>query len=149
VYRPHSHTTGRCQALESFPTPNFQISHRKSLTDTMRLFSRDSYFLALSVLATFLLWGISLLNGTVKSLILASWYGVFEDGTPFTTRYTGVFIVDFPISLLVAFFFFGTNGSVPPYQHFLIDAYSTLQSAFIWLYVESGRQVSMPSVVAK
>ena len=115
----------------------------------MEIFSVRNYFITLSVLATALLWGISLINGTVEALVVASWRGVFEDGTPFTTRYTGIFLIDFPISLLVAFFFFGTNGSVTAYQHFLIDAYSTLQVAFIWLYVESGRSVEKPSAVGK
>lgn len=115
----------------------------------MTILTTQNYFLGLAVLATFLLWGISLLNGTVKELVVTSWYGVFEDGTPFHTRYTGIFLIDFPISLLVAFFFYGTNGSDQAYQHFLIDAYSTLQSAFIWLYIESGRDTSKPRSVAE
>jgi hypothetical protein len=115
----------------------------------MGFLSQQNYFLTLSALATFLLWGISLWNGTVKALIVASWYGKFEDGTLFLTQYTGIFILDFPISLLVAFFFFGTNGRDEGYQLFLIDAYSTLQVAFIWLYVESGRTGDKPYFIAK
>ena len=115
----------------------------------MALITFRTYFLLLSYLAIFVLWGLSLWNGTVKALILASWRGNFEDGTPFHTSYTGLIILDFPISLLVAFFYFGTNGHNQAYQHFLIDAYSTLQSAFIWLYVESGRGLEKPSTVAK
>lgn len=115
----------------------------------MVLITVKIYFLALSIIAVILLWGTSVWNGTVKELIMASLRNEFEDGTPFRTSYTGILIVDFPISLLVAFFFFGTNGRDQGYQYFLIDAYSTLQSAFVWLYVESGRDTTKPFTVAK
>ena len=98
------------------------------------------YFLTLSVLAVGLLWGVSLWNGTVIELIKATWYGKFEDGTPLKNNYTGMFLLDFPLTLLVSFFFYGTYNSDHGYQMFLIDAYSTLQSAFVWLYVESNRR---------
>ncbi|KAI9370401.1 hypothetical protein BJX61DRAFT_535657 [Aspergillus egyptiacus] len=101
-----------------------------------------AYFHGLAFLATLLLWGISAWNGTVKALIVAVYHGQFPDGTPLQTRYTGIPLVDLPIALLVAFFFYGTNGSVAGYQLFLLNAYSTLQSAFVWLYVESFRQSS-------
>lgn len=92
---------------------------------------------------------MSLWNGTVKEIIFATLEGRFKDGTPLKTDYTGVFILDFPLSLLIAFFFFGSNGGDKGYQLFLIDAYSTLQSAFVWLYVESSRTNEKPFVVAK
>ncbi|OJD30960.1 flavin-binding monooxygenase-like family protein [Diplodia corticola] len=107
-----------------------------------------SFFLILASLAAVLLWGVSLWNGTVAELFAAVLRGHFEDGTPLRTRYTGIFLVDFPVSLLVAFFFYGTNGSDPGYQLFLIDAYSTLQPAFVWLYVESARMESKPFLIA-
>jgi hypothetical protein len=115
----------------------------------MFLSIESNYFLALSITAFILLWGVSLVNGTVAALIVASWNERFDDGTPFNTRYTGVFAVDFPISLLVAFFFYGTNGSHPSYQLFLIDAYATLQSAFVWLYAESCRSNAKPFPISK
>lgn len=107
------------------------------------------WFLFLATSATCLLWGVSLWNGTVKELILTAYYGKFEDGTPFHTEYTGFLPLDFPIAVLVAFFFHGTNGSHPGYQHFLVDAYSTLQLAFVWLYVEGLRLEDKPYSVAK
>lgn len=113
----------------------------------MSFITAKSYFLTLAYLATLLLWGICLANGTVKQLILASWHGVLDDGTAFHTKYTGLVLFDFPISLLVAFFYFGTNGHDRAYQYFLIDAYSTLQSAFVWLYVESNRKTEKPRAV--
>ena len=115
----------------------------------MAIFTTSNYFLTLGFLAIALLWGISLWNGTVKALIIASWDRQFEDGTAFNTKYTGIFALDFPISLLVAFFFYGTNGSDIGYQLFLIDAYSTLQSAFVWLYVESARLQVKPYAISQ
>ncbi|KAH8596285.1 hypothetical protein B0O99DRAFT_661067 [Bisporella sp. PMI_857] len=114
----------------------------------MALFTESTYFLTLSISAIILLWGVSLFNGTVTALIAATWNGRFEDGTAFNTKYTGIFPLDFPISLLVAFFFYGTNGSHPGYQLFLIDAYATLQSAFVWLYAESSRLNAKPFAIA-
>lgn len=115
----------------------------------MTLLTTSNYFLVLSFAAILLLWGVSLWNGTVKELIITSWTGQFENGRPFKTRYTGIFLLDFPVSLLVAFFFYGTNGSHLGYQLFLIDAYATLQSAFVWLYVESSRPHAKPFAIAK
>lgn len=113
------------------------------------MLTAESYFISLSVVATLLLWGVSLWNGTVQELILTVWRGHFEDGTPFHASYTGIFPLDFPIGLLVAFFYYGTNGSHPGYQVFLIDAYSTLQSAFVWLYIESYRPSAKPSAISR
>jgi hypothetical protein len=98
------------------------------------------YFYTLAYVAIALLCGISLANGTVTTLILAIWRGRLPDGTPFKTVYTDIPLIDFPIGVLVAFFFYGTNGHDNGYQVFLVDAYSTLQSAFIWLYLESSRR---------
>ncbi|KAK2057596.1 hypothetical protein LY76DRAFT_617067 [Colletotrichum caudatum] len=97
------------------------------------------FFLGLSALAVLLLWGISLLNGTVAALFKAVWTGELGPLVPLAGDYTGLPLVDYPVSLLVAFFFQGTNGSEEAYQLFLLDAYSTLQPAFVWLYVESLR----------
>ena len=97
------------------------------------------WFLSLAAMAIALLWGISIWNGTVKQLLLTTYYGKFEDGTPFQTSYTGFAPLDFPVAVLVAFFYYGTNGSHLGYQHFLLDAYATLQAAFVWLYVEACR----------
>ncbi|KAF2137745.1 uncharacterized protein K452DRAFT_329092 [Aplosporella prunicola CBS 121167] len=106
------------------------------------------YFLLLAGTACGLLWGVALWNGTVAALVTAACTGRFEDGTPLATSYTGLSAIDFPVSLLVAFFFYGTNGSHPAFQIFLVDAYATLQSAFVWLYAESSRFHSKPYAVA-
>ena len=110
--------------------------------------SRETtYFRSLATLAFGLLWGVSLCNGTVKALILVVKNGQFDDGTPLKTNHTGILPIDIPISLLVAFFFFGTNGQDKGYQYFLLDAYSTLQSAFVWLYAESARRQPKPATI--
>ncbi|KAJ5958026.1 uncharacterized protein N7479_005176 [Penicillium vulpinum] len=107
------------------------------------------YFRGLALLAALLLWGISVWNGTVKALLLAVYHGWLTDDIPLQTKYTGIPLVDLPIALLVAFFFYGTNGHTSGYQYFLLDAYSTLQSAFIWLYVESFRVDTKPRWIAQ
>ncbi|KAL7625334.1 hypothetical protein AAE478_004550 [Parahypoxylon ruwenzoriense] len=108
------------------------------------------YFYTLSCLAVFALWGVSVWNGTVEALILAVWHGKLgEGGVPLKTDYTGVPLIDYPIALLVAFFFYGTNGHDEGYQLFLLDGYSILQSAFVWLYVEASRPGSKPRWISR
>lgn len=109
----------------------------------------QNYFLALASIAIVLLWGVSFGNGTVTKMFSAVHHGWFEDGTPLKTNYTNIYILDLPLSLLVSFFFRGTNGMDYRYQLFLVDAYATLQPAFVWLYVESNRPGAKPFAVAK
>lgn len=121
-------------------TPRQIYSYNRDLSFSMSSLSTLRYFHTLAYLAVFLLWGISLWNGTVKALLLAVWHGQMgEEDLALKTNYTGFPLLDYPIALLVAFFFYGTNGYDEGYQLFLLDAYSTLQSAFVWLYVESIR----------
>ncbi|OTA96531.1 hypothetical protein M434DRAFT_373589 [Hypoxylon sp. CO27-5] len=108
-----------------------------------------TYFRALAAIATFLLWGICLLNGTVKALLLAVWNRRFNNAVELKTNYTGFPLIDYPIALLIAFFFYGTNGQDHDYNLFLVDAYSTLQSAFVWLYIEASRPGTKPRWVEK
>jgi hypothetical protein len=105
----------------------------------MKYLTTANYFSTLALLATFLLWGISVWNGTIKAILLAVWYQSFEDGTRLQTNYTGIIILDFPLSILVAFFFSSTNNSDRGQQLFTLDVFSTLQPAYVWLYLESAR----------
>ncbi|KAI1370877.1 hypothetical protein F4677DRAFT_339025 [Hypoxylon crocopeplum] len=108
------------------------------------------YFYTLSCFAVLALWGVSLWNGTVTALIFAAWHGKLgEGGLPLKTVYTGVPLIDYPIAVLVAFFFYGTNGHDDGYQLFLLDAYSTLQPAFVWLYVEASRPWGEPKWISR
>ncbi|OTB00782.1 hypothetical protein M426DRAFT_324022 [Hypoxylon sp. CI-4A] len=106
-----------------------------------------TYFNVLAVLAVLLLWGICVLNGTVKELLLAVWHGKFVDESKLKTSYTGIPFIDYPVALLVAFFFYGTNNFDHDYNLFLVDAYSTLQSGFVWLYIEASRPGIKPKWV--
>ncbi|KAI2609239.1 hypothetical protein GGR54DRAFT_651825 [Hypoxylon sp. NC1633] len=109
-----------------------------------------TYFYTLSCLAVLALWGVSLWNGTVAALLSAVWHGELgQSGLPLKTDYTGVPLIDYPIAVLVAFFFYGTNGHDEGYQLFLLDAYATLQSAFVWLYVETSRPGDKPKWISR
>ena len=107
------------------------------------------YFLTLTIISIVLLWGVSLGNGTVKEMFRAVHSGLIGDETPLKTNYTNLHVIDFPLSLLISFFFEGTRGAELGYQLFLVDAYATLQPAFVWLYVESNRAGAKPFAVAK
>ncbi|KAK2624710.1 hypothetical protein QTJ16_005903 [Diplocarpon rosae] len=108
------------------------------------------YFHSLALLAFILLWAMSVVNGTVKELLLGVWHGrLAEGGVALQTRYTGLSLLDYPLAILVAFFFHGTSGHDEGFQLFLFDAYSTLQSAFVWLYAESLRPGNNPTWVDK
>lgn len=103
------------------------------------------YFYTLAVAATILLWGIALINGTVWALLKTAYQRQLPDGSPFQASYTGLRFFDFPIALLVGFFNYGTNGHDHAYQVFLLNAYATLQPAYVWLYVEAARSgASLP-----
>ena len=108
------------------------------------------YFRTLASIAIFLLWGVSLLNGTVTALLFAVWNGQMgPGGIALKTDYTGFPLLDYPLALLVAFFFYGTSGYDKGYQLFLLDAYSTLQSAFVWVYVETLRPGNQPKWISQ
>ncbi|RYC58313.1 hypothetical protein CHU98_g7899 [Xylaria longipes] len=88
---------------------------------------------ALAFLSIFLLWGIYALNGSLKANLLAPLNGKLNEDITLKNDYTGIFIIDYPITLLVAFFYFSTNGSDEGFQLFVFEGYSTLQSSFVWL----------------
>ena len=108
-----------------------------------------SYFRLLALAGLLLLWGVSLANGTVKALVVAVWRGQFSNGTPLRRRYLGLPPLDLLIALLVAFFFYGTNSTDEGYQLFLLDAYASLQPAFVWLYLEAARAGPKPYWVSR
>ncbi|KAJ5817290.1 hypothetical protein N7447_009523 [Penicillium robsamsonii] len=117
----------------------------------MFFISEPRYYQALLAAAIVLLWGVMAWNGTIVALVTAAWTGVLDDGKALHTTYTGIFLLDFPISVLVAFFFAATDGSHPDYQLFVMDAYSILQPAFVWLYADqlrlSSQQISTNPII--
>ncbi|KAI1118582.1 hypothetical protein F5Y14DRAFT_398966 [Nemania sp. NC0429] len=103
---------------------------------------------ALAALAVFLLWGLYALNGGFKANLLAPLDGELNGDLKLKNDYTGIFIVDYPITLLVAFFYFATDGSDEGLQLLTFEGYSTLQSSFVWLYAEMMRPGTKPWAIA-
>lgn len=99
----------------------------------------ERYFQLISYTAVTLLWGASVLNGTIEALLLTVWNGTLENGIPLMTNYTGFPPLDYPLAVLVAFFFSGTSGRDEGFQLFLFDLYIILQLGYLWLYVEALR----------
>ncbi|KAI0911234.1 hypothetical protein F4823DRAFT_586427 [Ustulina deusta] len=114
----------------------------------MRATSVAFGFRALAFVACFLLWGFYTFNGTTKANLLAPLNGKLNEAISLKTDYTGIFIIDYPIALLVTFFYFGTNGSDEGFQLLVFEGYSTLQSSFVWVYAEMMRPGSKPWAVA-
>ncbi|KAI0189162.1 hypothetical protein EV127DRAFT_433031 [Xylaria flabelliformis] len=103
---------------------------------------------ALALISVFLLWGIYALNGGLKENLLAPLNGRLNEEIALKSDYTGIFFIDYPIALLVTFFYFATDGSDEGYQLFVFEGYSTLQSSFVWLYAEYMRPGSKPWAIA-
>jgi hypothetical protein len=114
----------------------------------MKANSIASGYRALAVLACLLLWGIYALNGTLGTNLLAALHGKLNEDVALKNDYTGIFIIDYPITILVTFFYFATNGSDEGYQLMVFEGYSTLQSAFVWLYAEMTRPGNKPWTIA-
>jgi len=108
----------------------------------MPLWTASQYFLALSGTAGALLWGVGTWNGSMMDLTSTAWLGRFEDGSPLYTKYTGFFPIDFPLAVLVAFFYKGTNGSDQDAQLFIVDVFASVQPALLWLAADNARPAS-------
>ncbi|KAI0152903.1 hypothetical protein GGR57DRAFT_503411 [Xylariaceae sp. FL1272] len=107
-----------------------------------------SCYRALAVLAFVSLWGPYAWNGGLVANLLAPLRGRLNDHIELKNDFTGIFPIDYLISLLVAFFFFATNGSDEGFQLTVFEGYSTLQSAFVWLYAEMARPGNKPWVIS-
>jgi len=115
----------------------------------MKARSIATSYRALSVLSVALLWGLYALNGGLEAFFLSSWHARLKEDIPLSTNYTGIFLIDFPVTLLVTFFYFVTDGSDEGLQLLAFEGYATLQSTFVWLYAEMARPGShKPWVVA-
>ncbi|KAI1825275.1 hypothetical protein F4861DRAFT_203453 [Xylaria intraflava] len=115
----------------------------------MRASSIAYGYRALSALAVVLLWGVYTLNGGLKANFLAPWTGKLNEDTPLRTNYTGIFILDYLLNLLITFFYYTTNGSDEGAQLLAFEGYSTLQSSFLWLYAEMIRPGNKPWSIAR
>jgi hypothetical protein len=78
-------------------------------------------------------------NGTLVALLKTAWFGVFPDGTPLKTTYTGILPLDFPISILVAFFYGLPKCPGTPPHLMLVDLVAALMVINMLTLVESRR----------
>ena len=85
------------------------------------------------------------LNGTLETLLRTAWTGVFPDNTPLKKSYSGIKLLDLPISILVAFFYGLANlVETAPYL-LLADLVAVLLVINMMTLVESCRTtVSRP-----
>jgi hypothetical protein len=78
-------------------------------------------------------------NGTLVTLLKTAWSGVFPDETRMQTVYTGIVLIDFPISILVAFFYGLQNLPGTPAHLMLVDLVAVLLVINMVTIVESRR----------
>ncbi|KAJ6153522.1 hypothetical protein N7470_006481 [Penicillium chermesinum] len=107
----------------------------------------EASFLILSAMGFTLLWPMMMYNGTLVSLLKAAWGGAFPDGRPLRTTYTGVFPLDYPLSILVAFFNDQVNGTNDGAWLLMLDLLATLQIASLWTLCEANRKVQSRSLL--
>lgn len=96
-------------------------------------------FMLLSLTAFVLTWAVMLVNGTIDALIDAAKSGTLSDGRPLKTSYTGILLVDFAISVLIAFFEPVTNGMSAGPRLLLVAFFPSAQSAMVWILIEGLR----------
>jgi len=99
-----------------------------------------AFFVVLSITGSGLLWGGMFLNGTLDAMNGAKEAGVFPNGRPLSSTYTGLPFLDSPVTTLVIFFDGVTNGLDPGPRLLMIDLSVMLQSAALWLLIESRRR---------
>lgn len=79
------------------------------------------------------------LNGTLDGMTAAKELGYFPDGRPLRTTYTGLPLLDSPVTTLVIFFDGVTNGLDPGPRLLMVDLCVMLQSLALWSLIESRR----------
>ncbi|KAK9772338.1 hypothetical protein SCAR479_11038 [Seiridium cardinale] len=108
-----------------------------------------SFFTVLPYIAGLLLWGPTLYNGTFKALLEAPLTGQLNQYTQLRTNYTGIFVLDYFIGVMVAFFYPATSAQDEGYQLFVLDAYSTFACGFVWLHTEASRPGPKPKWITR
>ncbi|KAL2171720.1 hypothetical protein VTG60DRAFT_1717 [Thermothelomyces hinnuleus] len=96
-------------------------------------------FRGLTGIAFLLLWVLMAANGTLVALLKTAWSGSLPDGTPLKTTYTGILPIDFPINILVAFFYGLQNRPGTPPHLMLVDLVAALFVINMMTLVESRR----------
>ena len=97
-------------------------------------------FIVLSVVGFGLLWVSMLVNGTLDAINAVKETGVFPNGRPLRSTYTGIPLLDSQIATLVVFFDGVTNGLDPGPRLLMVDLSVMLQTAAVWVLVESRRK---------
>ena len=94
---------------------------------------------SLGALGVFLLWVVMILNGTFAAVWTAATTGSFADGRPLRQTYTGIFPIDFAVSILMAFFDPLTSlVEVAPYM-ILFELIISIHVFYLLALVESRR----------
>lgn len=119
-----------------------ELVHGRSIP--LRSRTLPALFLMLGISGFVLLWGPMLLNGTLDAMDGAKQAGAFANGRPLRLTYTGVPVLDSPLTTLVIFFDGVTNGLDPGPRLLLIDLSFVLQTAALWVLIESRREGYRP-----
>lgn len=97
-------------------------------------------FPIISAISTYYLWIVMNSNGAADALQAVLATGKYADGTPLSASYTGVRPLDQLIAVIVAFEYPVTSGEDKPSWLLMIDIMSTLQTAIIWIFMDSMRK---------
>jgi hypothetical protein len=105
-------------------------------------FSSPRYiaFPILSAISTYYLWVVMGSNGAADALQATLAAGRYADGTPLSASYTGIRPLDQLVSVIVAFEYPVTTGEDKPSWLLMLDIMSTLQTAMIWIFMDSMRK---------
>ena len=98
------------------------------------------FFIALSIIGFGLLWVSMLVNGTLDAINAVKETGAFTNGRLLRSTYTGISLLDSQIATLVVFFDGVTNGLDPGPRLLMVDLSVMLQTAAVWVLVESRRK---------
>ena len=96
-------------------------------------------FPILSVVFTYYLWIVMNSNGTADELKAALANGKYVDGTAICASYTGIRRLDQLVNVIVAFEYPVTNGQDKASWLLMLDIMSTLQTAILWIFMDSMR----------
>jgi len=122
-------------------TPHVHLRTHKGDMPAPTALTSPNQLLILSAIGFSLLWGLLLCNGTLDALFLAKALGIFPDGRPLRTVYTGSKLFDGALALAIAFFDVLTNNSAKTSSSFLFfDLCIALAAINTWVLVESRRR---------
>ncbi|KAJ8124050.1 hypothetical protein ONZ43_g143 [Nemania bipapillata] len=98
------------------------------------------HLLALGGLGAIMLWGVAFFNGTLDNMNAAIAKGMFPDGRPLRSTYTGFAPLDGRIGYLVAFYEVLSNGTTLGPRLLFVNINFLISASNLWLFVESRRR---------